>query len=425
MRQFITIMAFAVTFGTTAASTTLTIERVTPRVSGQQIIEIRAPESESSDGYLLSSRDGSILRRDPVTGAIETVLSGITDPAGFQLAYSMTFAPDFETSGKVYVSYGTDENTHVVAEFGLSTTDPTLFDASTQRTVLTIQHDRPNNHYGADIEFGPDGYLYVTTGDGNEEVTTSPNVSQDVTNRLGSVLRIDPTGDAFPTDTQNNYSVPLDNPDFGTDADPALFAIGLRNPFRATFDSETGTYFVADVGEDNFEEVNIVTAGANFGWNAFEGEADGPAPAGLSSEGDVTDPLLALAHDDAQSITGGLVYRGDNPDLDALLGQYIFADFSTDKIFSIDETSVLGSTPLVTEYDLNGDIAGLRRIVAFGTDGAGNLFVSNYFGDLYQITAASTLAATPVSLPASMMLILSALVGLRTLKRDDKAIQQG
>ncbi len=396
----------------------LTLERLSPRITGEQTIDIKAPQSEPSAGYFLSSIDGSITRRDPTTGQRVTVLSGVTDPAGLGRAYSMAFSPDFDTTGRVYVSYATQANTHVVAEY---TWSGGSFDPNTKRTILTIQHDQRNQHLGADVEFGPDGYMYVTTGDGDQNTAANPIVSQDVTDRRGKVLRIDPTGDAFPADAANNYAIPPGNPDFGPTADPALYAMGLRNPFRATFDTATGRYFIADVGEAGFEEINVGIAGANYGWNAFEGLADFLGPGALSPQGTLTDPLLTYALPGGQAITGGLVYRGADPALAPLLGQYIFADFVGGQVFSIAADAPLGIAPSVTQYDLLADIGTLSEIVAFGTDGAGQLYASGLFGDVYRITGMT--AAVP--LPAGLWLLMAALSGLVWVRRGGKAPRTG
>ncbi len=355
-------------------------------------------------GYALSLVGGRIDIYDPATGAFETTpfLDGIGDAAQ---AFDIAFAPDYATSGDVYVSYRTTEKLHKVVRLKRSS-DGTL-DPASATTIVSVAHDDNSStgtHYGGAIDFGPDGMLYVTTGDSDGPFRNVLSVSQRVDDPRGAVLRIDPDG-----------GIPSDNPDFGADAVPGLWATGLRNPFKAAFDPETGRYFIADVGEDLVEEINLGVAGANYGWSAREGAMVAP---GLAGAGDLTDPFYAYDHGisplEGYSVTGGFVYRGAIAELD---GQYVFGDFggfgtpafTGDRIWSFAADGD-GSDVMSWQLDFGSDPA-LDRIVSFGSDGSGGLVVGDFAGSLYRVTVA------PIPLPAGALLLITAMAAFGAAAR--------
>jgi hypothetical protein len=385
---------------------------------------------------LLGLRDGAIRIYDRVANALDA--SPMLDSAqvpGARLvnALSLAFAPDFQTSGKVYVSLVTadptdpDLDSNHVLEY---TVNPSTLvaDPASRRSIMRIDH--PVNttwvgHNGSDLNFGPtDGMLYVTVGDSDVDLpgevgAPATNPSQDVTNRLGAVLRVDLSGDAYPADPDNNYATPADNPDFGPGADPSLWAIGLRNPFRASFSALTGQLIIADVGEDRFEEINIGVAGANYGWPAFEGDAaflGAVSPAGV-----LTGPAYAYGHGggafDGISITGGVVYFGD---IGALYGRYIFGDYSLrDGIVSLWTVALdaggVATDPQVWSYEVDGGVFG--RPFAFGAMEDGAVFMLGDNGDVFELTGVS------VPVPAAAGLLASGvglLAGLRLMRRSKR-----
>jgi glucose/arabinose dehydrogenase len=200
---------------------------------------------------------------------------------------------------------------------------------SAPRVVLRVEHGPADPtsaglHLGSDIGFGPDGYLHVTLGDAGGPLG-GPNVAQDFTQLAGSVLRLDPLDDAYPGDPDRNYAPAPGNPAMGPGSDPAIWAGGLRNPYRANFDPVTGAYYIGDVGQEDREEINLGHAGANYGWNFREGTA--PGPNSNPGPGSYTDPIYDYAHGagpfEGIGVVGGLVYRGP---LAGLRGQYLFGD---------------------------------------------------------------------------------------------------
>jgi len=317
-------------------------------------------------------------------------------------AQSLAFAPDYQTSGKFYVSYIDTAGDHRVVEYMVSG-DANIADVGSARTIITVDHpdDGASGHFGGWVGFGPDdGLLYVSTGDSNADPIN--DASQDINNQLGSILRIDPTADAFPGDPNNNYGVPADNPFVGKDGDDAVWAFGLRNPFRPSFDEETGVLYIADVGEDQFEEINIGANGANYGWSGYEGSE----VFDLSLLTGPTDNLLFPAYEyahgagifDGYSVTGGGVYHGDIVELQ---GRYFFGDFVTGQIWSfILDPDNMTISDLVA-WSLAIDTGALGNIASFGFDADGNMYVMDFFGDLFLVAG----AISDVPIPSAFILM--------------------
>jgi glucose/arabinose dehydrogenase len=250
-------------------------------------------------------------------------------------------------------------------------------DASTEEAVMTLLQPN-NNHNGGNIAFGPDGYLYAGWGDGGGEGDPLDN-AQNTSNLFGTFTRIDVDGGA-------PYAIPADNPfaanaacvqGNGADACPEIFAGGLRNPWRWSFDATTGELWAGDVGQGAVEEVDIITLGGNYGWRCREGtrlfDDSGVCPGGF------VEPITEYGRSSGQSITGGYVYRGNAiPDLQ---GWYVFGDFVSGRIFAVPADSPPGTpfTSLLTTA---------LSIASFAVDSAGELYVVDFGGDLFRIVAA-------------------------------------
>jgi hypothetical protein len=257
------------------------------------------------------------------------------------------------------------------------------------------------DHNGGTVAFGPDGYLYISIGDGSCCGDPGEN-GQDLQTWLGKILRVDINRDDFPGDPDRNYGVPPDNPFVGQPpALPEIWAYGLRNPWRCTFDRLTGDFFIADVGQDTWEEVNFQpaasTGGENYGWDVLEGmhchEDDPPGSCDDFLNGGSTLPILEYNHDlPACSVTGGYRYRGQNyPDLE---GVYFYADFCTGHIWG----AIQQGNEWQSQELLDADFA----ISTFGEDEAGELYVVDYNGDqsvLYRIVGGQTPTPTPTVTP--------------------------
>ena len=194
------------------------------------------------------------------------------------------------------------------------------------------------------------------------------------------MLRLDVHGDAFPTDLTRNYAIPSDNMFVGAAGADEIFALGLRNPFRDSFDRATGDFFIADVGQGSFEEIDIGAGGANYGWNVMEGPA--VFAGGTPSAGTLTAPIYYYDHTVGHAIIGGYVYRGQS---EGLQGQYFFADEVDDRIFTLHFN---GSTWVATERtsEIATDAGAINNPTSFGEDGRGNLYLTDFDGDVFRLT---------------------------------------
>ncbi|MEM0944144.1 MAG: PQQ-dependent sugar dehydrogenase [Pseudomonadota bacterium] len=233
------------------------------------------------------------------------------------------------------------DHRHEVLEETVDPTNPNRVNpAIPPRTIITIVHpdDQARGHHGGWIGFDPAGNLFVTVGDGDAK--PFDDVSQDLSNPFGAVLRIRPVALSDPAslngDLANNFTVPADNPFVGEPGLDEIYAYGLRNPFRGSIDPVTGLLIVSDVGEDSFEEVDVVRPGDNFGWPGFEGTEPFPGSPLAEEPDPVADPLFVRAHSEspfnALALVGGPIYRGD---IAALKGRYFFIDFAFARIGSI------------------------------------------------------------------------------------------
>jgi glucose/arabinose dehydrogenase len=366
---------------------------------------VTAPPLDTSHVYVVE-RAGTIRSlRDGVTQATPFLdITGLVSPTdGERGLLSMAFAPDYATSGRFYVYY-TARTPHLgdiqIDEFQRSASNPEVADPASRRPILTIEHSSQNNHNGGQLAFGPDGMLYAGTGDGGGAGDPSRN-GQNPATRLGKLLRIDPRPGAA--------LAPADNPYIPSGGDGLVFSIGLRNPYRFSFDRATGDLAIGDVGQDLVEEVDFVAKanglgrGANYGWNVIEGNlkyggsgAGQPAPASVFPSGYVG-PVITHAHASGWcSVTGGYVLR--DAALPELAGRYIYSDFCNGLIYS----AVLSGTGGATAV---GPVPGLPKVDqldSFGEDGCGRLYVASLAGPVYRLATTGACAGpAPVPFPTS------------------------
>lgn len=292
----------------------------------------------------------------------------------------LAFHPDFAANGELFVNYTRDSGGQlqtVVSRFRVSAADPDLAEPASEEVLLVIDQPAPN-HNGGDLAFGPDGYLYVPLGDGGGGGDPLEN-GQDLSTLLGSLLRIDV--DSTP-DPGLPYAIPADNPFVGVPgARGEIWAYGLRNPFRVSFDRDTGDLWIGDVGQKVFEEVDLQPAssagGENYGWDCREGfeaydDLNGDGNATCTGAG-YTDPVLAYAHADAAggfrcSVTGGYRYRGDL--YPRLRGVYLYADFCSGEVFgTVPRCDGAWESRVLLDTEL--------RITTFGEDAAGELYLTD------------------------------------------------
>jgi len=275
--------------------------------------------------------------------------------------------PDFASNGRLFVNYTTKlpEGTHtIVSEFKV---DLATMKADPKAEKLLLRFQQPwDNHNGGNLMFGPDRMLYISTGDGGSGGDPKNN-SQQLGNPLGKLLRID-------VNHGSPYAVPTDNPFVShKEVVPEIWAYGLRNPWRFSFDRKTGACYVGDVGQNKFEEVDIVEKGKNYGWSAREAFQPFKPERG---SGEMVDPIKAYGRDQGVSVTGGYVYRGKN--LPNFEGMYIYGDYATGRIWGLrQEQGKLTFDEELIDTDLN--------ISSFGEDVAGEIYICNHRGEILKI----------------------------------------
>ena len=328
------------------------------------------------DRLFIVERTGKIkiLFPDSSVTTFLDITSNVGSEGGEQGLLGLVFHPEYATNGYFYVNY-TDllGDTHI-SRFSVSGADPDVADPFSELNLIFM--DQPAaNHNGGDLNFGPDGYLYIFMGDGGG---AGHNRSQQIIdNKFGKILRLD-------VDGGTPYTIPSDNPYVGIPGDDEIWAIGLRNPWRCNFDRLTGDLFLADVGSESWEEINVIKSDTaeffNFGWKCYEGNMLRPGPLCDTIIADFDFPVFVYPHDidsGGFAITGGFVYRGSEfPDL---YGKYIFCDYVSGNFWTMEENA---SGFWTTEF--YGYV--VDHITSFGEDVNGELFACvNQTGNIYKI----------------------------------------
>ena len=318
----------------------------------------------------------------PGTDASEVVLdlSGRVLFGGEQGLLGLAFDPDFERSRFLYVHYSAaGPRRSVIARFRW---DPATdrVDPASERVILEVPQPYAN-HNGGMLAFGPDGYLYVALGDGGSAGDPDRN-GQDPSTLLGSLLRLD----VRPADPGDPYAVPADNPFVGRAGfAPELWAFGLRNPFRFSFDRQTGELWLGDVGQGAREEIDLIVRGGNYGWRRFEGTRVFDGGEALGGGVPHAPPLFEYGRDAGVSVIGGYVYRGMRHA--SLFGRYLYSDFGSGTVWALErEGDAVRS---------NEAIATASSPTSFGEDGAGELLVVSRSGRLLTLVAAASGDALP------------------------------
>jgi hypothetical protein len=368
-------------------------------------IKLYDMQTKTTTNFLNTSQLGSTF----VTGG-ETGLLGIA------------FDPDYAKNGYFYVNtthrdanFNGNRIYSEVTRYTRSTSNPAMVDPNSAMSVIKIPKNEIKvngvptdftNHNAGWLGFGKDKMLYVATGDGGSGGDPTGN-AQNGQSLLGKILRLDVSNPTI------SYAIPKDNPfangNGGANANfrDEIWAYGLRNPFRAGFDSKTGDLFIGDVGQDAWEEVDRAMAGMggiNFGWNLREGAHD--FKGGGSG---LTDPIFNYDHTNGQSVIGGTVFRGGG-ELD---GKYLFSDFyNGGKIWALDPNCTANCQMTTVNFTTTAGTIG--AISSFTTDAAGNLFISDYNGAVYRLSAVSP---APVPLPPAAWLLGSGLLGLTRARR--------
>lgn len=382
------------------------------------VLELGGTASHASDGDPITTGEGRIVIYDRTSGQVDynnpylvindtSLFEGVATPeVGL---FSLAFHPDFQTNGKFYVNVAVNHTgpppmvdtrvspfKTVVREYTAASPGGNQANPTQVRTIFELNQPQ-FNHNGSWIGFNPtevavgNNYLYITQGDGGDQ-NDPANYGQNFDSWFGSIMRIDVDGDDFPADPSRNYAIPADNPFVGMAGADELWAKGLRNPWRASFDRATGDMWIGDVGQNVREEIDFIAnggpGGLNFGWRLREGTiatptggVGGPAPPGA------VNPVYEYLHNgpnpsfQGASVTGGYVYRGSVPEFQ---GRYFFSDAVSGNIWSFDPSDPQGTVQWMNDL-LSPDAGSIISVVSFGEDEEGELFIVDGAGQLFQI----------------------------------------
>lgn len=296
----------------------------------------------------------------------------------------LAFHPRFKENGYFFVYYTpTDTKPHTtrVSRFKVASDDPNRADPASEVEILQVPQPYWN-HKGGTICFGPDGYLYIALGDGGSANDPHGN-GQNLKALLGKVLRID----VDHHDAGKQYSIPKDNPfvNMAGQAQPEIYAYGLRNIWRMSFDRKTGQLWAGDVGQDIWEEIDLIRSGGNYGWNLREGlhvfvPKNGKAHPDAEKKQGMIDPIWEYHHDIGKSITGGHVYRGSR--VPELVGHYLYADYVTGKLWALHYDEAKKN--VVANRSIAGNI---KPVFSFGEDEAGEVYFMVDAGTLHRFAS--------------------------------------
>jgi glucose/arabinose dehydrogenase len=327
------------------------------------------------DGYIfVLDENGSYDDFDPFLD-----ISALLSPDVFQGGYTergllgLAFHPDFATNGLFFINHTDLNGDTIIARYHVKPDDPNHADIASRTEILKIPQPY-YDHNGGVLAFGPDGYLYIGVGDGGSLGDDPGAAAQDLSTLLGKILRIDVNADT--------YTIPENNPFVGVEgAQPEIWAYGLRNPWRISFDRATGDLYIGEVGQLSYEEIDFQPAdspgGENYGWYDFEGLH--PYHRETPPE-NMTAPITEYPHTEGCAVTGGYVYRGEA--LPELQGAYFFGDYCTGKIWTLVRDSA-------GEWQLQPFMQTSATISSFGEDQAGELYMVDYKGDVLRLSPAS------------------------------------
>ncbi len=337
-----------------------------------QPVALVFPEDSAETGYIVE-QSGRILLVSSLSGSwsatdVLNIEDRVNDRGREEGLLGLALDPEFPASGYVYVNYtAANPRRTVISRFSMAANDLGAIDPDSEVVILEVAQPY-SNHNGGSLLFGPDGFLYIGLGDGGSAGDPKRN-GQDPGTLLGSIARIDVSS----IETTGAYSVPGDNPLIEIEgARPEIWAYGLRNPWRFSFDRLTGEMWAADVGQNEREEVNIIEPSLNYGWNIMEGSVCYGARSNSCDREGLEPPVTDYGHNDGCSITGGYVYRGRQ--IPALHGKYIYGDFCSGKIWSFDPVT-----------DQSVELFDTRlRISSFAEDADGEVYVLSLDGGVYE-----------------------------------------
>ena len=354
------------------------VEVAFPNLSFSRMVFLTYPDDDTNRLFLVL-QPGRILvfPNERTVASAEVFLDireRVNDSGNEEGLLGLAFDPDYATNGFFYIYYtAANSRRSVVSRFSVRGDDPHRADPASEQVVMEVPQPF-SNHNGGNLLFGPDGFLYIGLGDGGSGGDPLGN-GQDPNTLLGSILRIDPR---TPSESRT-YSIPSDNPFVDvTGFREEVWAHGLRNPWRFSFDRETGDLWAGDVGQNDFEEIDLILPGRNYGWNVMEGLHCYPPSVSSCDQTGLESPIVEYPLTGGNcAVTGGYVYRGSR--LPSLYGAYIYGDFCSGKIWALRYDG-----QRVTDQALLVDST--LRLSSFGEDQAGELYILSFDGKVYRLT---------------------------------------
>ena len=347
---------------------TVSLVNAFENLSFTQPLDLQSPD-DGTNRIFVVEKQGRIQVFENNGTVMESVtfldLSNGISTASEQGLLGLAFHPNYQDNGHFYVFYTPSSGLSVVSRFTVSPSNPNSVDINSELQIVEIPQPE-TNHNGGQIAFGPDGYLYIALGDGGGGGDPQNN-AQNRSNLLGNILRIDVDNPG----NGMNYGIPTDNPFLNDSASRhEIYAYGFRNPWRMSFDVQTGTLWAADVGQNELEEIDLVRSGGNYGWKLFEGTS---CFSGNCDDTGLVAPIFEYGQSNGdRSITGGYVYRGN--EVGMLTGKYVYGDFVSGRIWTLNTDGT--ENELLLQSRLN--------IASFGTDSANELYICAFDGSIYK-----------------------------------------
>lgn len=347
-----------------------------PQLSFTRPVDLQYPADNTNRLFVVEQAGViSVFPNDKSAANKKTFLDireKVDDQGNEEGLLGLAFHPDYKTNGYFYVNYtAANPNRTVISRFKVSAANADQADPASEHELLTFEQPY-SNHNGGQVSFGPDGFLYIAVGDGGSGGDPHDH-GENRSTLLGTILRID----VNKQENGKRYGIPADNP-FANDDNgyrEEIYAYGLRNPWRFSFDAENGRLWTGDVGQNAYEEIDIVEKGGNYGWNTMEGNHCFEPKSGCDRSG-LKLPIHEYGRDEGISVTGGFVYRG--PGLKTLKGKYIYGDYATRRIWALDHTNLNNPvSALLLEADFN--------ISSFGVDGDNELYLCGFDGKIHRL----------------------------------------
>ena len=350
------------------------VERAFPNLSFERMVGMAYP-NDNGNRLFVALQPGVIVsfandQNVETANVFLDIRERVSDRGNEEGLLGLAFDPDFRANGYFYVYYSAANPRRSVLSRFRTHVGGSIADPAGERIIIEVEQPY-SNHNGGQIAFGPDGHLYIGLGDGGSRGDPQGN-GQNLSTLLGSIIRID----VSLLDETDSYSIPSDNPFIGVEGTRReIWAYGIRNPWRFSFDRTSGELWMADVGQNRLEEVNIVRRGLNYGWNTMEG-SECFEPRRACDRRGLEMPIAEYGRADGCSVTGGYVYRGQR--LPSLFGAYIYGDFCSGKIWALrhDGEQIAEHLELVDSK---------LRISSFGEDPLGEMFVLSFDGGIYRL----------------------------------------